>query len=105
MAQAKPTTNMAEIITETRSIDLGRAPPQIKSKLSGAAFVPMCLARIRKPAGPPRRAFSLPTAGPPARQWCVILRRSSGRAGKNAAPRASDLAAGGVLGDAPSETG
>jgi hypothetical protein len=31
-AQAKPTTNMAEIITETRSIDLGRAPPQIRSK-------------------------------------------------------------------------
>jgi hypothetical protein len=31
-AQAKPTTNMPEVITKTRSIDLGCSRPQIKSK-------------------------------------------------------------------------
>jgi hypothetical protein len=31
-AQAKPTTNMPAVVTRTRSIDLGRSRPQIKSK-------------------------------------------------------------------------
>ena len=31
-AHAKPTTNMPEIVTKTRSIDLGCSPPKIKSK-------------------------------------------------------------------------
>jgi hypothetical protein len=31
-AQAKPTTNIPAVVTKTRSIDLGRSRPQIKSK-------------------------------------------------------------------------